>query len=199
MSKRTGNQAPRWAWWLATGLGSGRLKPASGTWGSAAAVLAWMLLTSILIRPILLLRFRMGAAAASGLTALCEAIFLALPILITWWGVRASDLVVAESGDKDPSYIVVDEWAGQWIALWPVRWALMMELPTFMHQGPRLAVLLGLPFLLFRLLDVWKPWPCFQLQDLPAGQGVVADDVVAGLYVIPLVLLLQPLLLPLVS
>ena len=51
------------------------------------------------------------------------------------------------------------------------------------------------PFLVFRLLDIWKPWPVKQIQVLPAGSGVVADDVVAGLYGIPLVFLLTPWLL----
>jgi phosphatidylglycerophosphatase A len=51
------------------------------------------------------------------------------------------------------------------------------------------------PFLVFRLLDITKPWPVRQIQDLPGGTGIVADDVVAGLYGLPVVVLLAPLVL----
>jgi len=158
---------------VATGLGSGRLKPAPGTWGSLAALVAWVLL-ALAIR---LLPDRW----------LVEAAFLLLPILLTWVSVKASDLVVRETGDKDPGYIVADEWAGLWIALWPLRWALLVQLQA---PGWGLVLVLAVPFALFRLFDIWKPWPIRQIQVLPEGQGVVADDVVAGLYA----LVLGPLL-----
>jgi len=47
----------------------------------------------------------------------------------------------------------------------------------------------------FRLLDVLKPWPVYQIQALPGGTGIVADDVVAGLYGIPIVMLAAPMVL----
>ena len=56
-----------------------------------------------------------------------------------------------------------------------------------------------MPFLVFRLLDIWKPWPVRQIQVLPAGDGVVADDVVAGLYGIPIVMLVTPLVMHLLA
>jgi len=159
----------RWAWWVATGLGSGRLKPASGTWGSLAALIAWVLLC-------LGIRRLPGRGPA-------ELVFLLLPILITWLSVKASDRVVRETGLKDPGFIVADEWAGMWIALWGLRWELLTQLG---HPGWGLALVLLMPFLLFRLFDIWKPWPAYQVQVLPEGQGVVADDVVAGLYALAL-------------
>lgn len=144
---------------IASGFGSGRLRPAPGTWGSLAALAAWVGLSRLLVRlPV----------------PLAETLFLALPLLLTWIGIRASTAAVRATGEKDPSWIVIDEWAGQWIALWPLRW-----------EAPDLRLIA--PFLLFRLFDIWKPWPCHALQDLPEGEGIVADDVVAGLYALPLV------------
>ena len=173
-----GPKAPRWAWWVATGLGSGRIRPAPGTWGTVAAVVAWCLISPFLVLP---------------WPWLAELLFLAVPLAMTWLAVAASDRVVAETGEKDPGYIVADEWAGMWITFWPVRWELARNLPRlFQAGGWRLLPLLVVPFLVFRLFDIWKPWPIRQIQVLPAGSGVVADDVVAGFYGIPVVALLVP-------
>lgn len=176
--------APRWAWWVATGFGTGYLRPASGTWGSLAALGIWLLLTWLWATP---LAGWLGAqpvgALSLGALAAGEAWFLVLPVLMTALAVRASDLVVRETGDDDPGYIVADEWAGMWIALWPLRWILAGEsFRLFQPGGWRWLALLALPFLAFRLFDIWKPWPARQIQDLPGGEGIVADDVVAGLY-----------------
>lgn len=214
--------APRWAWWVATGFGSGRLRPAPGTWGSLAALLAWLLLTGLFATPFVtwamrhtgLPRLFLGYGAMeiatpfSGLTLggaggprlalgywAFEAFFLLLPVLMTWAAVRASDRVAQEVGHKDPSFIVADEWAGMWIALWPLRWQLAMDLPRVLAgTGGTLLLMLLAPFLLFRLFDIWKPWPAREIQTLPGGQGIVADDVVAGLYALALTQLLLPLL-----
>jgi len=173
-------KAPRWAWWVATGLGSGRLRPAPGTWGSLAGLAAW-------------------CGLALGLTAwpmlpspVVEAAFLLALGLLTWAAILASDRVAQETGTEDPSFIVADEWVGMWITLWPLRWELRQLLAP---DGWRWVLVLAVPFLVFRLLDIWKPWPVHQIQDLPGGQGIVADDLVAGLYGLPVVLLLMPWLL----
>lgn len=163
------DKAPRWAWWIATGLGSGRMKPAPGTWGSLAALVLWVVLA-------------LGVRILPG-RWLMELAFLLLPILLAWVSVMASDRVVRTTGLKDPGFIVADEWVGMWIALWPLRWALLVQLQS---PGLGLALVLGVPFLLFRVFDIWKPWPIRQIQVLPEGQGVVADDVVAGLYALAL-------------
>jgi phosphatidylglycerophosphatase A len=186
-----GPKAPRWAWWLATGFGSGHLRPAPGTWGSLAGLVAWCV---ILLGLRGLLPSGQGGYRSSLIIQFgIQLLMLGLAAALTWASVRASDLVVEETDAKDPSYIVADEWAGQWIALWPAAdlcftfalapsSTLVFGLPKVQFFGALLAV----PFLAFRLFDVWKPWPCFQLQDLPKGQGIVADDVVAGLYALPL-------------
>ncbi len=222
-SRSHSSRAPRWAWWIATGLGSGRLRPAPGTWGSLAALLAWLLFTGVVVTPFaswtlrhpgaprlfqgygalqLATPFSGLALSSSGGRILAagywgfELLFLLMPVLLTWIGVKASDRVVRETGLKDPGFIVVDEWAGLWIALWPLRWQVAMELPRVLGgEAWRLLPMLLVPFLLFRLFDIWKPWPIHQLQVLPEGQGVMADDVVAGFYALTGTHLLMPLLL----
>ncbi len=194
---RSGDPAPRWAWWVATGFGSGRLRPAPGTWGSLAGLVVWLLGILLVAAPINTWAVRSGGDRLFwSVRAALEVFFLALPVAMTWLAVRAADLVVAETGEKDPGWIVADEWAGMFVALWPVRLLLTDNLHRItLPGGWRFAALLLIPFLAFRLLDILKPWPCGRLQDLPGGQGIVADDVVAGLYAIPLTLALVPFLM----
>src|SRR5512133_2015782 len=92
-------RAPRSAWWLATGFGSGYLKPAPGTWGSLAGVAAWLGLVWI-VRG----------------WALPLWVLLAAPLALTLMAVWAAGGVVAESGLSDPAFVVADEWAGVWAA-----------------------------------------------------------------------------------
>jgi len=191
------SKAPRWAWIVATGLGSGCLRPAPGTWGSLAALAGWCLLSLVLATP-----FCTWALGHHGHPRMIlfysafEVLFLLAPLAMSWLAVRASNLVVAETGAKDPGYIVADEWAGMWITLWPVRWEIAQNLPRLFGAGGwRWLPALLVPFLVIRLLDIWKPWPVYQIQALPGGDGIVADDVVAGLYGIPIVLLVVPVLL----
>jgi phosphatidylglycerophosphatase A len=87
--------------------------------------------------------------------------------LVTAGGIWAAGREEARVGVRDPSSIVVDEVAGMLVAL--------------LAAPPGLGWALGL-FLLFRVFDVWKPYPIHRIQDLPGGWGVVADDLLAGLY-----------------
>jgi phosphatidylglycerophosphatase A len=151
-------KAPRPAWWLATGFGSGYLKPAPGTWGSLAGLGAWLLLLWAL----------RGSAFAPW-------VMLAAPPALTLAAVWAADRVVKEAGQKDPSFIVADEWAGLWFALTPLAFTATIQPWTL--GAARLVA----PFLLFRLFDIWKPGPVDTAQRLPGGWGVVMDDVLAGL------------------
>ena len=168
--------APGWAWAVATGLGSGWLRPAPGTWGSFTGLGAWCLVT-----------FALTSVPLP--SAVLEGLFLLGIGLLAWVSVRASDRVVRATGQEDPGYIVADEWVGMWVVLWPLRWEAHRILVSGEWRG---ALLLVAPFLVFRVLDIWKPWPVDQIQDLPDGQGIVADDLVAGLYGLPLVALVTP-------
>jgi phosphatidylglycerophosphatase A len=141
--------APRWATWVATLFGIGRLHPGSGTWGSAATVLLW-------------------SAIAYGLTpALRTSLAITLAVLVVLIGIPAATRVARGSGVKDPQFVVIDEVAGQLIALIgvPFGWK------TFLAG-----------FILFRGFDILKPPPVRQLEALPEGTGIVVDDVAAGLY-----------------
>jgi phosphatidylglycerophosphatase A len=85
-------------------------------------------------------------------------------LLIGTW---ASGLLARELDRKDPGLAVVDEIVGMWVTL--------VGLPFGLYTA-----LLG--FLLFRVMDVVKPWPARELERLPGGWGIMADDVAAGIY-----------------
>jgi phosphatidylglycerophosphatase A len=90
-------------------------------------------------------------------------------IVVSAVGVLASNRVVRHSGIKDPQFVVIDEVSGQLIAL---------SLPFVVLNWK--SWLLG--FLLFRLFDIWKPFPARQAESLPSGWGIMADDWIAGIY-----------------
>jgi phosphatidylglycerophosphatase A len=91
-----------------------------------------------------------------------------LAILTVPIAIWSATITAEASGRKDPGLVVIDEVVGQWITLGGclhLNW-----------KGWLLA------FGLFRLFDIWKPWPVRQLEALPAGTGIVADDCMAGVY-----------------
>lgn len=92
---------------------------------------------------------------------------LAATAAVTLLGVLAAGRVARLLGRKDPGLVVVDEVAGQWI--------------TFLAL-PMTPVTALAGFLLFRLMDIVKPWPARDLERLPGGLGIMADDVAAGIY-----------------
>ena len=145
-----GSPAPRLAWWLATGFGSGYLRPAPGTWGTLAGLAAWLVLVAG--------TRRFGGAGAPWL-------LLAAPGMITLLAVWAADRVVTETGLKDPAFIVADEWAGIWIALTPLLFTVTVQPQPWLLWAARLVA----PFALFRLFDIWKPGVVDRAQGLPGG------------------------------
>jgi len=96
-------------------------------------------------------------------------------VLVTLVGIPASTIVAREAGREDPGFVVIDEVAGQLFALIAVR-------PDWQHA------LLSL--VLFRLFDIWKPWPIRKLEALPDGTGIMLDDVAAGLLALAMALLI---------
>ena len=76
--------------------------------------------------------------------------------------------------------IVIDEFVGQWIALSLLPPTAAAGFASLWGWSPQHVALLGGSFLLFRLFDIWKPWPIRRLQRLPGGWGVMIDDVLAG-------------------
>ncbi len=150
----------RWAWVAGTFFGAGLLRPGPGTWGSAAAVLLWFAAA---------VGFHLSQLQMSWLT-------LAGALAVTAIGVPAATRVERESGGHDPGHVVIDEVAGQWIAL--------------IHSRLDLSHLLA-AFLFFRIFDILKPWPARQMERLPAGWGIMFDDLAAGVYALLVVQGLQ--------
>jgi phosphatidylglycerophosphatase A len=161
---------------LAQGFGIGRIPFAPGTWGSLLGVV-WSVL----------------------LFALCPlaivAVAVLLSVLLAVWICGAAERIL---GEKDPGCIVLDEIVAMPLvyasfpiySMWlSVAWdgkewqKLLFETPpTPLLTGPLgvwPVVLAG--FLLFRLFDIWKPWPVRPLQNFPGGWGVVVDDLAAAL------------------
>ncbi|MFY9789792.1 MAG: phosphatidylglycerophosphatase A [Candidatus Sulfotelmatobacter sp.] len=142
-------RTPRWATLVGTFFGIGRLRPGPGTWASAATVVLWAALAHALTPP------------------LRTPVALILAVLVTLIGIPAATRVARGSALKDPQFVVIDEVAGQLVALIavPLAWKSFLA-----------------AFILFRVFDILKPPPVRQLEALPEGAGIVLDDIAAGLY-----------------
>ena len=149
-----------WAWTIATFFGAGLGKPGPGTWGSVAALLLWALAA-------------IGPHASTQTLLILLFVGIVLSIAL---GIPAATIAARESGRPDPGFVVIDEVAGQWIAL--------LFSPADWRHG-----LIAL--ILFRLFDITKPFPARQLEKLPEGWGIVFDDVAAGLYALGVASLLR--------
>lgn len=138
--------------------GAGLLRPAPGTWGSAVALALGVAIAHFLGAPAL-------AVACVAVTAL------------GFWSVARA---LETSSDPDPSEIVIDEVAGQWLALLftatPLWWHGVQDWPLTAWPG------WVAPFLLFRLFDIWKPWLVGRADRRGGAVGVMADDLWAGLF-----------------
>lgn len=139
---------------LATGLGSGLIRPAPGTWGSLLAILlavpCLLLAPPPWIQPVL---------ALAALTAMVT-------------GLTTIPAAIRQFGRDDPPQVVIDEMAGVWVAL-----AILP--PTLLVASPIGSLIVT--FLAFRAFDIAKPWPLPRLEDLGGPTGVMADDLAAGL------------------
>lgn len=139
-----------WAWSIATFFGAGLLRPGPGTYGSIAAVVLWFAASHT---------FHPSPLALAIGTTLAA-------IAVTLIGIPAATIVARESGREDPGHVVIDEVAGQLIAL--------IAIPADWRHA-------AFSLLLFRAFDIVKPPPIRQLERLPAGTGIMLDDVAAGI------------------
>jgi phosphatidylglycerophosphatase A len=138
-----------WAWAIGTFFGAGLLRPGPGTYGSVAAVILWFMAAHML--HITAAMLTIGTVIAA--------------VVVTLIGIPAATIVARESGREDPGHVVIDEVAGQLIAL--------IAIPADWQHAV-------LSLLLFRLFDILKPPPIRQLERLPRGTGIMLDDVAAG-------------------
>ncbi len=141
---------------VSIGFGLGLLRPAPGTWGSAGALAVGLVIDRYLGAPVL---------ALATLAA----------ILAGFWACQRE---LQDRPGADPSEIVIDEVAGQWIALlfpaiafWWRGWDDWMPYPGWVAA-----------FLFFRLFDIWKPWIIGRADRRGDPAGVMLDDLWAGLF-----------------
>jgi phosphatidylglycerophosphatase A len=135
--------------WISSGCGSGYALIAPGTFGSVAALIFWWLL------------FGVNALSATSSTLALAAATSCVGTVAVAYSMRFTPDI------SDPQWIVIDEWAGLFIALvglTPSNW---------------MAVLVA--FILFRVLDATKLGPVAWAEQLPGAYGVMADDIVAGI------------------
>ena len=161
-------KAPLTTWYeiVSTGFYSGYLPKAPGTWGSLFAALAFFLTARLLPSEGL---FHIGKFSVSWWAAITGVFFTVV-------GIIASEKLADEWHEKDPGEVVVDEFAGMFLAC-------LLITPDVMGVAAA--------FVFFRIFDVWKPGPIHSLQNLPGGRGIVLDDVGAGLVAAPLAWLVQ--------
>lgn len=150
-----------------TTFGVGYLPLAPGTWGSAVGVSIYLLFCRAE-------EFTTANFAARGwtdaqITAWAYAVNSVLFLLFCLAGIWSASRATKLFQNKDPQQAVVDEVIGQLLTFLFVPFGIGWSL-----------VFAG--FLLFRLFDIWKPYPIDSLQNLPAGIGVCADDILAGVY-----------------
>ena len=162
----SGNRAPRVSIGIATAFGLGYLPKAPGTFGSLAGVglevFVWSLLvpfgaTDFYIRDHYFVMPPQWSV-------------ILIAIFIAGIGVVVADRTARYLETKDPQVVVVDEVSGQLIAYL----GLGASAPNWKY------LLLG--FILFRVFDIWKPFPARQAESLPGGLGIMADDWIAGIY-----------------
>jgi phosphatidylglycerophosphatase A len=207
----TGNaqKKPRLAMLIATAFGVGYIPKAPGTFGSLVGIFTAVLSAVFFLRPVSFRdlfslhpltdaifsdnHFLVPGSdihdSALGLPLLCA---LGLLVLLSAIGVWSASRAADYSGIKDPQFVVIDEVAGQHVTLiLPLIPIALPHLTQHLDLSTyaiffTLSLLnwkyLLLGFVLFRLFDIWKPFPVRQLESLPRGWGVMADDWMAGIY-----------------
>lgn len=153
---------PRLSWYeiVSTGFFSGYLPKAPGTWGSVFAILLFFLSARLIPNE--------GVVKIWFFSVSWWA--LSLGTVTTILGIVSSGILADEWREKDPQEIVIDEFAGIFLAC-------ALVTPAYLS--------LIAAFCFFRLFDILKPGPIATLQDLPGGRGIVLDDVLAGLFAAP--------------
>jgi phosphatidylglycerophosphatase A len=202
-------QKPRFALALATVLGVGYIPKAPGTFGSLVGVATAFLSSVFFLQPgsvralfslhpdyETVLRNELfplpGSNVHNAMLALPILSALVLLLALGAIGVWSASRAASYAGIEDPQFVVIDEVAGQHLALLlpliPIALPHLtahMDLSVFTIFFALSLVnwkYLLLGFILFRVFDIWKPWPIRRLEKLPGGWGIMADDWMAGIY-----------------
>ena len=145
---------------VAQGLGLGRLHPGPGTWGSLGGIL---LTTGLLLVP-------------------DPVFYIAAVLILVAAAVPVCSVAERTLGETDPGSVVLDEIVAVPIAFsgYAAHWWAVGATPRIEGISQWWPALLA-TFVLFRIFDIWKPWPIRRLQDFHGGLGIVLDDVAAAI------------------
>jgi phosphatidylglycerophosphatase A len=206
---QTASKKPRLALLLATVLGAGYLPKSPGTYGSLVGVATVFFSAIFFLHPRsfgdvfslhpladTILRENLFGAPGTDIHNVPLAFPLiiagALFVVFSIIGVWSASRVAAFAGIEDPQYVVIDEVAGQHLTLLlpliPIALPHLTAHMDFSEYTIFFALSLAnwkyllLGFILFRVFDIWKPWPVRSLEKLPGGWGIMADDWMAGVY-----------------
>jgi phosphatidylglycerophosphatase A len=149
--------------------GVGYLPLAPGTWGSLVGIGLYFLVRRALVSALAVSpELGLNTFGLFYVVAAFEILFVTALSLVGFWSASRTEQL---SEKKDPGKVVIDEVAGQFIALIPVPFVLGTAWWTVI-----------VAFILFRFFDIVKPYPARKLESLPGGLGIMADDLVAGIY-----------------
>jgi phosphatidylglycerophosphatase A len=138
-------------------VGVGFLPLAPGTWGSMVGVVVYVISSD--------LSFRFPSFPKPVCFAITSICLLILALTAFWASKRTAEI----KGGKDPQIVVIDEVLGQLVTFAFIPFVLSWQL-----------IVVG--FILFRIFDIWKPYPVRNFEALGDGIGICADDIVAGVY-----------------
>ncbi|HYG08337.1 MAG TPA: phosphatidylglycerophosphatase A [Pyrinomonadaceae bacterium] len=160
--------------------GVGLIPLAPGTWGSLVGVGLYLAARAASVQGFLYAEAR--GWSLPPLVSLLTTVVLLMLILMTIAGIWAATRCESLLSRKDPGAVVIDEVIGQILTF--------VFLPVGVGAW---AIVAG--FLAFRMFDIWKPYPIRRLESLEAGLGIMADDVLAGVYAATLMSLLTSIYL----
>ena len=156
---------PRLALFIATACGLGYIPVAPGTWGSLGGILLYFAV-QVAFPPTYFPGLRKSFEVPGWSAAWAG---IATTVVIAALGVWSATTAARFWNVSDPQRVVIDEVSGQHmtylLAFAPLKWKYLL-----------------LGFILFRVFDIWKPFPARQAESLPGGWGIMADDWIAGIY-----------------
>ena len=145
---------------LTSCFGLGWLPLCPGTWGSLPPAVIFALMCHF--------------GVSAGLISITMAVLVVAGSVIC---VQYAPSIIAATGKADPAEVVADELAGQAVTFLAVPFFITADIST-----RQILITTVLGFLLFRIFDIVKPWPIRKLEKLPAGWGVLTDDLLAGVF-----------------